>query len=230
MKVLTSLQDRIPETGSARRVALLGPNDGTSSLSVVFVRVPPQHEFPLHIHPHSEDCFFVLSGAGEVFGPDQRFGVSEIAGVWIPAGVPHGLATGALGVVEIGFQSPPGPTVEAIDAYACGEGSDEISVVPVSLESPLGRKMPEWGPVFTERRRWLYLDPQYCRLEMSQQLHVIASERELLIVVARGAVELCESAARVSAITMIQLGMGESEILRALEADTLLLGIWTLAA
>ncbi len=229
MRIFGSLQDRIPETGSAQRVALLGPDDGTSKISVVLVRVPPHHEFPLHIHPHSEDCFFVLSGAGEVFSPDRRFGISEVAGAWVPVGVPHGLATGALDVIEIGFQSPPGSTVEVIDDDVCSDAPYEIAVTPVSVEPPQGRKIPEWGQVFAGQRNWQYLDPQYCCLELSQQLHVAADEREFLVVVARGAVELCKSAACAGAITVIQLGAGESEILRAVEADTLLLGIQSLA-
>ncbi len=230
MKILESLQDRIPETGGLHRAAILGPDGGASRISAVLVRVPPQHEFPLHIHPRSEDCFFVLSGAGEAFSPDQRFRISEVAGVWIPAGVPHGLAAGALGVVEIGFQSPPGPTVEPINFCAPGNCPYGIVAASVSLEPELGRKIPEWRPVFAGRSGWRYLDPQYCCLETSQQLHAVADGCELLIVVARGAVELREIAARVSAITVIQLSAGESEVLHALEANTLLLGIRASAA
>jgi quercetin dioxygenase-like cupin family protein len=230
VKILESLQDRIPETGGLHRAVVLGPDSGGSRISAVLVRVPPQHEFPLHIHPRSEDCFFVLSGAGEAFSPDQRFLISEVAGVWIPAGVPHGLAAGALGVLEIGFQSPPGPTVEPINSCALGNGPYGIVAASMSLEPESSREMPEWRPVFAERPAWRYLDPQYCVLKTSQQLNAVADGCELLVVVVRGAIELPESAASVSAIAVVQLSAGESEVLHALEANTLLLGIRASAA
>jgi hypothetical protein len=46
-----------------------------------------------------------------------------------------------------------------------------------------------------------------------------------MVVVARGAVELRKTAARVSALAVVQLSVDESEALYALEANTLLLGI-----
>ena len=187
MKILESLQDRIPATGGLHRAPILDPEGDSSRISAALVRVPPQHEFPLHIHPHSEDCFFVLSGAGEAIAPDQRIGISEVAGVWVPAGVPHGLAAGAPGVVEIGFQSPPGPTVEAIDSCSAGDG---IVVASVALEHEQGQKTSEWRPVFAERPGWRHLDPQCCCLGASQQLHAVADGSELLVVVARGEVEV----------------------------------------
>ena len=224
MKILESLQDRTPETGGVHRAILLGPDTGASRLSAVLVRVPPHHEFPLHIHPRSEDCFFVLSGAGEAFGTDQRFPLSEVGGVWIPAGVPHGLTAGARGVLEIGFQSPP------IDSWPPANGSDGIVAASISLEPELSPEIPEWRPVFAGRRAWRYLDPQYCVLEPSQQLHAVADGCELLVVVARGAAELRELTTRVGAIAVIHFSAGESAALQALEADTLLLGIRALAA
>lgn len=90
--------------------------------------------------------------------------------------------------------------------------------------------MREWRPVFAGRRGWRYLDPRYCFLEKSQQLRAVADGCELLVVVARGAAGLRENAARVSAIAMVQLSAGESDVLRALETNTLPLGIRALSA
>jgi quercetin dioxygenase-like cupin family protein len=225
VKILKSLQDRIARTGGPHRVVVLDPGSGASRIAAVLVNVPPRHQFPLHTHPHSEDCFFVLSGAGEAFSPDQRFHISEGGGVWVPAGVPHGLATGALGVLEIGFQSPPGPTVESEDSGTPGNYPHGIVATSISPRPGLSQELPEWRPAFAKRPGWRYLDPRYCFLEMSQQIHVVADGCELLVVVVRGAVELGELKSRVSAIAVIQLSVGESEVLHALEANTLLLGI-----
>lgn len=222
MKILESLQDRVPETGNLHRTVVLGPDSASSYVSVVLVRVPPQHEFPLHIHPRSEDCFFVLSGEGEVFNSDERFPISEVAGVWIPPGVPHGLKAGTLGILEIGFQSPLGPTVEPIPSPAPAKYPHEIIAASIPCEPEL---IPAWRPVFAERPGWQYLDPQYCLLEQSQQIHAVADGCELLVAIVRGAVKVGESATRVNAIAIVQIRAGESEVLHALETGTLLLGI-----
>jgi mannose-6-phosphate isomerase-like protein (cupin superfamily) len=230
VKVLESLQDRIPEIAGLHRAPILEPDRPTSLISAVLVRVPPQHEFPLHVHPRSEDCFFILSGAGEVFGQNQRFHVSEVAGVWVPVGIPHGLLASAVGVVEIGFQSPPGPTVEPIGPGAPGTTPYGIVASSISVGPEVGERTGQWRPVFAERFGWQYLDPQCCCLEPSQQIRAFADRCELLVVVVRGAVELRDIAARVSALTVIQLNTGESEVLQALEPNTLLLGIRAPAA
>lgn len=222
MKILNSLQDRVPETGSLQRAEVFGPDSGASHISAVIARVPPHHKFPLHIHPRSEDCFFVLSGTGETFSPSQCFPISEVAGVWIPPGVPHGLEAGASGILEIGFQSPLGPTVEFIDLPAPGNCPYGITGTAISLQPAT---TPQWRSVFPDRPGWQYLDPQYCLLETSQQIRAVADGCELLVAVVRGAIRLGESVARVSAIAVIQFSTGESEVLHALESGTLLLGI-----
>jgi len=227
MKILDSLLDRIPNTGGFERAVVLDPTDGDSRVSAVLARVPPHHEFPLHMHPHSEDCFFVLSGRGEIIGLDRRFPIAAVAGVWIPAGVPHGLAAGAQGVVEIGFQSPPGPTWSRDEAGFLHSRRDGIVTASISDATELSRTAAEWRSVFEERPGWQYLDPRCCWLETSQRVHAVADGCELLIVVVRGAIELRGTAARVGAVAIIQLIGGESEELCALERDTLLFCIRT---
>lgn len=224
MKLLESLQERISESEELRRVEVLGSNSRASGTTVVLARVPPRYEFPLHIHPQSEDCFFVLSGAGEVFGARERFAISEVAGVWIPPGVPHGLAAGARGVLEIGFQSPPGPTVE-IDSPSLDNSPFGIVAASIPPMPTPNAQTPEWNPVFAERPGWRHLNPQFCLLESSEQLHAVANGHELFVVVARGAVELCRNATRVRPLTVVQLNPGESQLLNAVEDDTLLINI-----
>jgi quercetin dioxygenase-like cupin family protein len=225
MRVLESLHERVPDVGAVQRAVVLGPDNGASHVSAVVVRIPPQHEFPLHTHPHSEDCFFALSGAGEVFGPSERYFISEPAGVWIPAGVPHGLAAGSSGMLEIGFQSPPDPTAVP---FATRSGADNsprgimTESLPVNATST---RAPEWMPVFPRRVGWQYLDPHYCVLDAAQELRAHADGYELLVVVARGAIELREVVVRVGAVGAVQLRSGECVVMRALEGQTLLLGI-----
>lgn len=222
MRILERLQDHIPETDDVRRVEVLAPD--TSCVSTVLVRVPPRHEFPMHVHPESEDCFFALRGAGEAFSSDQHLDLSAVAGVWVPAGVAHGLSADAQGMLEIGFQAPRGRAVE-VDSRAsgCDSGGIVAKSIPAAPES--GRTFPEWRMVLENRPAWRYLDPRYCFLKTSQQLHAVADGFELIVIVARGAIELSETAEGFGAIALIQLRPGESAVLRSLEANTLLLGV-----
>ena len=98
MQILESLQDQIPEIGQPQRIAIFSPETGTNCFSAVLVRVPAGNEFPPHIHPRSEDCFFALSGSGEVIEPGRSIHISAPACVWIPVGHPHGLAAGDAGM------------------------------------------------------------------------------------------------------------------------------------
>ncbi len=102
MDILESLQERLPETGALQRIVIFGSETGAQYLSAVLVRVPAGHEFPLHTHPRSEDCFFALAGAGAATEPGRALPIAAPAGVWIPAGHPHGLAAGPEGMLEVG--------------------------------------------------------------------------------------------------------------------------------
>lgn len=61
MKTLEQLQTLLAETGQLQRIVLFDTESGARHLSAVLLRVPPAHEFPLHTHPESEDCFFAGS-------------------------------------------------------------------------------------------------------------------------------------------------------------------------
>ena len=95
MLIIESLQERFVETSELQRTVILAPVTGAHHVLAVLVRVPAHHEFPLHTHPDSEDCFFVLSGVGEAIEPGRMFPISAPACVWVPSGHPHGLAAGA---------------------------------------------------------------------------------------------------------------------------------------
>ena len=82
----------------------------------------------------------------------------------------------------------------------------------------------EWLPVF-QGQPSQYLHPHYCILSTSQQLRAEADGYELVVIVARGAVELPELSKRVSAFAALQICPGEAAEFRAVESPTLLLGI-----
>ncbi|MGH9786928.1 MAG: cupin domain-containing protein [Terriglobia bacterium] len=197
---------------------------GALYTSAVLVRVPPRHRFPLHTHPRSEDCFFVLSGSGELVGADQSLPISESTVVWISVGVPHGVVAGPSGMFEIGFQSPPGPTVSHLEVKSAASGPCGMLAesLPAHPQSP--GPWAEWVPVFQglESR---YFQPHYSVLDTSQQLLAEADGYELVVIVARGAVGLPKLSMHVSAFAALQVCPGEAVELRALESPTLLLGI-----
>ena len=118
MEILESLHDRLPETGKLQRIVIVSPETGARYLSAVLVRIPAGHEFPLHKHPLSEDCFFALSGGGEAIEPRASVSISAPSGVWIPKGHPHGLRAGPAGMLELGVQAPSDPTAVACDPHA----------------------------------------------------------------------------------------------------------------
>jgi len=221
MKILDHLDARVPDRDALQRAVLLGPNADSSNVSVVVVRIPPGREFPLHTHPGCEDCFFVLSGAGEAFEPARRLAVAAPAGVWVPPGHPHGLRAGSEGMLEIGFQSPPDPT--AVD-YDPGEGSVACRLQAASLETdPRHDRTAGWRAVFPQRDGWRYLDPHYASFARLQRVTAGTDECELVVVVGRGAVD--HEGRRLDAVAALHLGPGERAALVALEAATLLLAI-----
>ena len=196
-----------------------------SLVSAVFVRIPPNHMFPLHVHPKSEDCFFVLSGSGEVFDTETRTTVSKFSMVWVPPGVPHGLQSGSFGAVELGFQAPRGRTIEHASAISQDHEGQGISVTSIPEVCVPNTIFAKWHPAFSQRIGWKYIDPQYSHLRKLQKIDVLAENNEIFIVVVKGKVRLREQQRDIDAISMIHFNIGESEIIHALEQETMLIRI-----
>ena len=233
MQIFESIQERVPEGAAVERCVLPGPAEGTAHVSAVIVRIPPGHEFPLHNHPRSEDCFFVLAGSGEAFGPDGAFPLCAPAGVWIPMGAPHGLRAAAPGMLEIGFQAPPDPTAVPFDPATEGDWPRGLQGEPIPLRiSTLEADEPWWVPAFPRRGEFRFLDAHHCSLASAQELPVAAGGGELLVVVARGAVEISSDGRDrvVRPVAMLRLQGADALELRALETPTLLLAVRALAA
>ncbi len=218
MKLFESLQERFREGDGLQRAAL------TEALhtSAVLVRVPPQHKFPLHIHPRSEDCFVILSGYGELISPDHGLPISESTVVWIPVGVPHGVIAGPMGILEIGFQSPP----DANPSEVQSEGPWPRGMRAESLLAHTQSAGPraDWLPVF-QALSSRYLHPHYAILDTSGKFRAEADVYELIVIVARGAIEVPEISKHISSFAALQVCPGEAIELRALESPTLLVSI-----
>lgn len=151
MEILERLQDRIPDTGRLQRVVLFGRETGSRDLSAVLVRLPAAHEFLLHTHPGSEDCFFVLAGSGEALEPSGRLPIAAPAGVWIPAGHPHGLRAGAEGMLEVGFQSPADHTAVPFGNTGGNELRSSLVVYSYRSAPAPGTSPGKWSSAFPER-------------------------------------------------------------------------------
>src|SRR5262245_48357551 len=170
VKILESLQDRLPETGKLQRVVIFSRETGAHHLSAVLVRIPAAHEFPLHTHPLSEDCFFALSGAGHAIEPGTSISISAPACVWIPMGHPHGLTAGPAGMLELGVQAPPDPTAVPFGPHAEGSTPPGLLAQPLSQNPGSTAGSTEWIPLFPDRAGQRYLDPCYARLRASGEL------------------------------------------------------------
>jgi quercetin dioxygenase-like cupin family protein len=231
MEVLERLQERVPETGLLQRIVLFGPETGARHLSSVLVRLPSAHEFPLHTHPVSEDCFFVLSGSGEALEPGRRLPIVATAGVWILAGHPHGLRAGAEGMLEVGFQSPAGHTAVPFGDPPDGDPAPSLLTHRLPSSPPAGMSYGQWASAFPERRAWRCLDAEYSVLEASQSLTVGSGDFESAIVVASGKIALTDPPMRrLPAFSAIRLDPGSSLALQAEASPTLLIAVRARAA
>jgi quercetin dioxygenase-like cupin family protein len=232
MLISESLQDRVPPGREVERAVVLDPRDDAPAfVSAVVLRIPPHHEFALHTHPRAEDCFFVLAGGGEVFGPDETLPLVAAAGVWVPAGVPHGVRAGAAGMLEIGFQAPPDPTAVPFDpSTQPAPRGLQSEPIPLAVESDAVE--PWWAPAFPRRGAFRFLDAHYCSLAAEQELPVVAAGGELVVVVARGAVRVVGAGhdRTVRPVALLRLDGPDAIDVRALETPTLLLAVRALAA
>lgn len=226
MKILESLHDRLPETGKLQRIVIVSPETGVRYLSAVLVRIPAGHEFPLHTHPLSEDCFFALSGSGEAIEPGASISISAPSCVWIPVGHPHGLRAGPAGMLELGVQAPPDPTAVACDPHAAAATTPGLLTQALSASPGSTGPSAEWIPLFPRRPGLRYLDPCYATLSTSGRLVAEAGEGELLVIAAQGAVNLTSAGdRRLSALGALLLNPGAAVTLHAVEGPALLIGI-----
>ncbi len=231
MEIFESLQHRLPQSADLQRVVLFGRETGSSRLASVLVRIPPGGQFPLHTHPTSEDCFFVLSGVGYANEPSGHLAIEAPAGVWIPPAHPHGLAAGASGMLEIGFQSPADP--RAIPFTPTDSEMTPAGLITQSFASgstPSGRPA-SWSRAFRQRPSGKHLNAQYSILQPYQQLHLESHESEVAVVVASGHVELirpCQH--KLPAFSMVHEDPGGSIAFRAFGDPVLLLAVAARAA
>lgn len=224
MRVLRNLQDRVSRSGRVQRVVVIDAASDGSSATAVVVWVPPRHKFPLHLHPASEDCFFILSGTAEILSPQHCVVVDELSGVWVPPGVPHGLVAGAQGILELGVQSPPGPTIGHTGREVVG--SRKLSTASIARSSSRLGRQPRWQPVFD-----MCAEPQVMTVrfgllcDRTQSVEAVAGNDELLLAVVRGSVQIAQVRGDLQALSILQLRPGEAMTLHGSTEQALLLEV-----
>jgi quercetin dioxygenase-like cupin family protein len=231
MDIFESLHEQLPQSDELQRVVLFGSETGSLGLASVLVRIPPNEQFPLHTHPTSEDCFFALAGSGYVTEPSGRLPIEAPAGVWIPAGHPHGLAAGASGMLEIGFQSPPDHTAAPYSPE--GPGIRASSLVAesfaFSLAAPEGPA--KWSKAFRNGPPRNHLDAQYAILFPHHELRIDTHESEIAVVIASGEAELTHPHNhKLPAFSAVREDPGGSLTFRATDQPVLLLAAVARAA
>ena len=82
--------DHRPDTRWSLVVDPGGPEGRVDGLAVITERIAPGDRIPLHVH--REDELVIVHGQGRYRFGDEERDVADGAIVFIPAGVPHGLA------------------------------------------------------------------------------------------------------------------------------------------
>lgn len=220
----------MPDRGELSRLVLFAPETGARHVSAVLVRIPPGHEFALHTHPVSEDCFFVLAGSGEAFEPGRALPIASQCGVWIPAGHPHGLRAGTDGMLEIGFQAPPDPTAVPFAARQGAPPREGLLAVPLAgaAREPAGD--PGFRSVFGAGIRARHLDARCAWLRARERVALQTGDAEVVVVVARGAVEQRGAPHCIESFSALRLDPFTQLELCAVRAPCLLLAIHARAA
>lgn len=67
-----------------------GPEQAQGAYSVLVASFPPDYPSPpLHVHPHTDEAFYLAEGEGIFVLGDREVSVSEGAFVFVPRGTPH---------------------------------------------------------------------------------------------------------------------------------------------
>ncbi len=221
MKIIESIQDKFPVTGEVQRIEILRMDCEASYLTAVIVSIPANHEFPFHVHPQSEDCFFALQGTGNMMEPGHSAPISAPACVWVPEGQPHGLVAGPDGILELGIQAPGAISIPF-------DKSGNASPAPALTQnlSSIGESATGWVTFLPEKNSGRYLDPCYARLSESERLVAETGEGEMLVIVAEGVVEIAgHSARKLRALGALRIPANMVVELYAVEGPALLLGV-----
>jgi mannose-6-phosphate isomerase-like protein (cupin superfamily) len=67
-----------------------GPEQAQDSYSVLIASFPPDYAPPpLHVHPHTDEAFYIAEGDGIFVLGDREIPVAEGGFVFVPRGTPH---------------------------------------------------------------------------------------------------------------------------------------------
>ncbi len=83
--------------------------------------LPGQHTV-LHQHPMQDEIFYIVEGSGTIIFDDRdNIPVKQSSVVFVPAGVPHGIATNDTDRLVVMFTKGPGVTGKAAKGFMLGE-------------------------------------------------------------------------------------------------------------
>ncbi|MBW4717751.1 cupin domain-containing protein [Saccharothrix obliqua] len=82
------------------------------SLTFAEATVPPGGGPPPHVHPYTDEAFFILSGDLEFLNGEDTFRAGEGDFVWVPRGVRHRFRNVGLHVSRMLFLFSPGAGME----------------------------------------------------------------------------------------------------------------------
>ena len=94
--------------GSLMQLKATG-DDTNHALTLIEQTCPPGLDSPAHVHPHEEQCLYMLEGTIEVTCGDTTREIGPGAFVVMPRGVPHAfVVTGAEGARFLSITTPSG--------------------------------------------------------------------------------------------------------------------------
>ena len=129
-------------------------------------------------------------------------------------------------MLEVGVQAPPDPTAVSFDPHEQAFTTPGILAEALSPKPGSTTASAKWIPLFPQRAGPRYLDPRHAVLRASERLVAEAGDGELLVIVARGAVQLAGAAdRRLRTFSALLLDPHTAVELHAVDAPTLLIGI-----
>jgi hypothetical protein len=129
-------------------------------------------------------------------------------------------------MLEVGFQAPPDPTAVPFAARPEMPVAPGLLAEQVPPQRESGPGTVGWIPLFPTRPGPRYLDPCYATPHAPGRLVAEARDDELVVLVARGVVEVSDgSPRRLGALGALRLDPGTAVELHVLEEPALLLGV-----
>jgi quercetin dioxygenase-like cupin family protein len=137
------LSDAEPfQMGKVDSRRIVHPGMGAKYLTLNYAVSQPGHEFPQHVHDHSDDTFLVLQGQVDVRQGDSRRPLLTGQAAFVPSGQIHGTITSGTGTaILISFQCPP----DMVLYSGARDSSLPGAAAPKGVITPGAVKLLEFG-------------------------------------------------------------------------------------